>query len=115
MSTSISMLGEADLMALDEDLQEVPWGAVNGEAEPGGGIRILSPLAAFGACLARCAARTALHAPCEVGYDDAIHLRPREFPPPHAPPVPLPPSALSAPRHDRPSALRDLSQPKRNR
>ena len=41
------MLGEADLMALDEDLQEVPWGLV--APTRGDNQQILSPLAALGA------------------------------------------------------------------
>lgn len=45
------MLGEADLMALDEDLQEVPWGLV--APTRGDNQQILSPLAALGARLAR--------------------------------------------------------------
>ena len=42
------MLGEADLMALDEDLQEVPWGLAGSTRG-----QSLSPLAALGARLAR--------------------------------------------------------------
>ena len=42
LSSSITMLCEADLMALDEDLQEVPWGAVADR-------QFTSPLSALGA------------------------------------------------------------------
>jgi hypothetical protein len=48
LSNTISLLCDADLMALDEDLQEVPWGSVpNGV---GAHNQILSPLAALGLC-----------------------------------------------------------------
>uniref|UniRef100_A0A7S2DMK9 Uncharacterized protein n=1 Tax=Haptolina brevifila TaxID=156173 RepID=A0A7S2DMK9_9EUKA len=43
LSTTISLLGEADLMALDEDLQEVPWGTIG----QGAHHQILSPLTAL--------------------------------------------------------------------
>ena len=43
LSSSISILCEADLMALDEDLQAVPWGAMNDQRS------MTSPLMALGA------------------------------------------------------------------
>ena len=45
LSSAISNFCEADLMALDEDLQEVAWGDV---ASSTGHHQILSPLAALG-------------------------------------------------------------------
>jgi len=39
------MLGESDLMALDEDLQDVPWGLMSGEQQQQ--RQILSPIAAL--------------------------------------------------------------------
>ena len=41
LSSSISMLCEADLMALDEDLQDVPWGSIQAH-------QMSSPLTALG-------------------------------------------------------------------
>ena len=41
LSSSISMLCEADLMALDEDLQAVPWGSIEAH-------QMSSPLTALG-------------------------------------------------------------------
>ena len=46
LSNSISALCEADLMALDEDLQDVPWGLVPPDGEHV--QQILSPLSALG-------------------------------------------------------------------
>ena len=81
LSSTISMLCEADLMALDEDLLDVPWGLVP-TVESGEHHQILSPLAALGAPASLDPSACARHTPT-LARQAPVH---RAFPIPRVKP-----------------------------